>query len=257
MLVLIYHTIYNKDCFDLLVLIFIIILTGICNSLISWDSHNFKYVLTIQLTLTLTFITLGYLHYHNNILYFTTKLIGMELTAKKIVSLYYKTKNSNYLFSIMIQLSMAALICSTQCLWLQITAAAYTLYCFIISLFIKKFLEWEMFKLGIFCLGIELAGLVGGGVLYYYAKFSDQSMLMDVDNRIEAMVGLFYGVGAVMLLWCVVNFCWARKYFYGRMGRICGKIVGKTSDRWMLQSWASEEMLQKISDGNLSGIDEG
>jgi hypothetical protein len=153
MLVLIYHTIYNKDCFDLLVLIFIIILTGICNTLISWDSPSFIYVLTIQSTLTLIFLILAHLHYHTHILYFTTKLIGMELTAKKILSLYYKTSNSNYLFSIMIQLSMAALICSTQCLFIQISAAFYTLYCFIIALIVKKFLEWEKFGLGIFCLG--------------------------------------------------------------------------------------------------------
>jgi hypothetical protein len=250
MLVLIYHTIYNKDCFDLLVLIFIIILTGICNTLISWDSLYFKYVATIQSILTLTFIILGYLHYHNNILYFTTKLIGMELTAKKILSLYYKTKNSNYLFSIMIQLSMAALICSTQCLWVQISAALYTLYCFIIALLVKKFLEWEKFGLGIFCLGLEFAGLVCGVWLYYYVKFGGEWRVVEVNGRVEVMVVGFYGVGVVMLCWCGVCFCWARKYFYGRMGRICGKIVGKNKDRGMLQSWASEDILQKISDAN-------
>ena len=56
-------------------------------------------------------------------------------------------------------------------------AAGYALYCFVVSLAVKTFLEKEMFKTGILCLGIEFVGMVGAGVVYYYIKIKYQWMM--------------------------------------------------------------------------------
>ena len=222
----------RAKCFSLIKLNAFVLTSAVTNSILAYHFLGYYAIFSLvyQISQSICWMILSLIYYQNGINDYIFLQIGMEPYAKKIVYLYYRTKDFSIIFACLVLLLSVNLICQSLKLEIQIGFAIYAVFCFIVSNLISYMLENEKFQIGIILLFIEWIIMVCW-LLFYGSMYTDmydrENWFCNCQYRMEIVNWILMILPIACLTFCIYSFMVSRKYFYGRFSRIVKKIKSK------------------------------